>query len=115
MLPSKQLPGRRDLVIPVQNKDYKGQVDLGPTIDRIQKGTGSGAPKLSRNDGGIFQNKEKLIREQPAGYYRKFVVPTPGLNQPGALRLIVGKKGELYFTQNHYQQGSWRQIAGPNK
>jgi filamentous hemagglutinin len=36
------------------------------------------------------------------GSYREFVHPTPGVNGPGAQRIIQGKSGELYYSPDHY-------------
>lgn len=77
--------------------------EVAPTIDRIQ----SGAKFPHRNDGTTFQNREGRLPqpEQPTligGYYTEYVVPTPGVNGPGAQRLIFGAGGEIYYTGDHY-------------
>ncbi|WP_198385298.1 ribonuclease domain-containing protein [Burkholderia ubonensis] len=81
---------------------YKGTVDLQPTLDRIANG---GAP-LSKNDGTTFKNRPvngvELLPIQPIGYYKEYVVPTPGVNGPGPQRIITGKGGEIYYTPDHY-------------
>lgn len=56
-----------------------------------------------KNDGSVFQNKEGLLPSQPAGYYREWVHPTPGVNGPGPQRVITGGGGELYYTPDHYR------------
>lgn len=43
------------------------------------------------------------LPSRPAGYYREYVVPTPGVAGPGAQRLVIGRAGEVYYTPNHYQ------------
>ncbi len=87
---------------------YKGTVDLRPTIQRV----GKPGPRLGPNDGGVFrgnfQNGASVLRPQRPGYYREFVVPTPGVQGPGRQRLVVGQRGEMYYTPNHYQ--SFRQV-----
>jgi filamentous hemagglutinin len=70
-----------------------------PTIDRIQ--TGGKFPH--RNDGSVFQNREGLLPKQPQGCYREYVHPTPGVNGPGAQRIIQGQNGELYYSPDHYR------------
>lgn len=76
-----------------------GLVNVRSTIDRIRAGE-----KLPhRNDGAIFQNREGLLPNQPAGYYREYVHPTPGVNGPGAQRIIQGQNNELYYSPDHYR------------
>ena len=76
-----------------------GIVDVQPTLDRIASGGSFPHP----NDGSIFQNREGLLPTQPSAYYNEYVVPTPGVNGPGPMRIVTGQGGELYFTPNHYQ------------
>jgi ribonuclease T1 len=53
-------------------------------------------------DGGVFQNREGLLPEQPLGYYREYTVETPGSPDRGARRLVIGEDGETYYTDDHY-------------
>jgi hypothetical protein len=78
---------------------YRGKLDLNPTLDRIRKGE-----KLPhRNDGSIFMNREKrLPLQQDRSYYREFVVKIQGLPFPGPQRMVLGKRGEVFFTGDHY-------------
>ena len=73
--------------------------DLKPTLDRIA----SGGKFPHRNDGSIFKNMEGLLPKQNAGYYREFVHPTPGAKGPGAMRVVTGQGGEMWFTPDHYK------------
>ncbi|GEM_PF-2665509 len=76
-----------------------GLVNVRSTIDRIKAGD-----KLPhRHDGSVFQNREGLLPKQIDGYYREFVHPTPGVNGPGAQRVIQGQNGELYYSPDHYR------------
>jgi len=61
-----------------------------------------GVPFPHRNDGSVFQNREGLLPAQSPGYYREYVVPTPGVRGPGPQRLILGQGGEIYYTLDHY-------------
>jgi ribonuclease T1 len=54
-------------------------------------------------DGGVFQNRDRLLPEQPLGYYREYTVETPGSEDRGARRLVIGRGGETYYTRDHYQ------------
>jgi RHS repeat-associated protein len=77
----------------------EGTVDLKPTLDRIS----AGKTFPHRNDGAVFGNKEGLLPQQPAGYYREYVHPTPGVNGPGPQRIVTGQGGEIFYTPDHYR------------
>lgn len=53
-------------------------------------------------DGSTFQNRERRLPGKPAGYYREYTVITPGSDDRGARRIIAGRSGELYYTDDHY-------------
>ncbi|MCB9730752.1 MAG: ribonuclease, partial [Deltaproteobacteria bacterium] len=78
--------------------ERQGSVDLGETLDRIARGERF----PSRNDGAVFQNRERRLPAHPSGYYREYVHPTPGMRGPGPQRLIRGERGEWYYTPDHY-------------
>lgn len=64
----------------------------------------SGGPfPYPRNDGVVFDNREKRLPAQKSGYYHEYTVPTPGSPDRGARRLITGAAKELYYTGDHYQ------------
>ena len=71
---------------------------LEKTLQRIA----NGGKFPHRNDGAIFKNLEGRLPNQPAGYYKEFVHPTPGVSGPGAQRVVTGANGEAYFTADHY-------------
>jgi guanyl-specific ribonuclease Sa len=77
---------------------YRGDVDVTATLTRIKAG------KLLRfgNDGSTFQNREGRLPKNPAGYYKEYVHPTPGLSGPGPQRIVMGQDGETYYTPDHY-------------
>lgn len=55
------------------------------------------------HDGGTFGNREELLPDRPMGYYREYTVPTPGVDDRGARRIVAGDDGEeLYWTDDHY-------------
>lgn len=78
-------------------------IDLKPTIDRIK----SGVSFPHRNDGSVFSNfpprgqTESLLPVRPHGFYKEFVVPTPGINEPGSMRMVTGADGGFWFTKDH--------------
>ena len=90
----------RDVTVLQHGKPvFQGTVDLGPTLDRIARG--DKAPY--RHDGTVFGNREGRLPKKPSGWYREYVVPTPGVSGPGPQRLVVGKDGEVYYTPDHYE------------
>lgn len=69
------------------------------TIALIRKG----GPFPYERDGVVFGNFEKLLPQKERGYYREYTVPTPGLKHRGARRIVAGRDGELYYTDDHYR------------
>ena len=70
---------------------------------------GKGGPYPYDRDDINFGNFEGVLPKQPGGYYREFTVPTPGASNRGAKRIIVGKSGEKYYTDDHYASFSFIQ------
>ena len=54
-------------------------------------------------DGTTFGNRERLLPARPQGYYREYTVRTPGSPDRGARRIVAGRGGELYYTDDHYE------------
>ena len=73
----------------------RGNVDLSRTLDDIS--TGRLRPRT------VFKNREGLLPERPRGYYQEFVHRTPGVEGPGAQRIVRDREGELYYTPDHYE------------
>lgn len=69
----------------------------------------SGGPFPYRRDGVTFGNRERLLPPAPRGYYREYTVPTPGARDRGARRIVAGREGDLYYSDDHYR--SFRRIA----
>lgn len=58
------------------------------------------------NDDKRFGNYERLLPDEPSGYYREYTVDTPGLGHRGARRVITGGTSPIdvyYYTNDHYQ------------
>lgn len=72
------------------------------TIALIRKG----GPFSYERDGAVFGNFEKRLPAKERGYYREYTVRTPGAKNRGARRIIAGKGGELYYTDDHYESFS---------
>lgn len=68
----------------------------------------AGGPFPYRRDGVVFENRERRLPQHPSGYWREYTVPTPGSDDRGARRLVVGRSGEVYYSADHY--GSFRLI-----
>ena len=64
-----------------------------------------GGPYPHRQDGGTFQNRERLLPSQPRGYYREYTVRTPGSRDRGARRIVAGGRppAEFFYTDDHYR------------
>ncbi|MGY0634857.1 ribonuclease domain-containing protein [Luteimonas sp. A478] len=64
-----------------------------------------GGPYPHRQDGTVFQNRERLLPTQPRGHYREFTVETPGAGHRGARRIVTGgdPPTEWYYTSDHYR------------
>jgi len=81
--------------------------DLPPearqTLDHIR----SGGPFPYRQDGAIFENREGRLPTRESGYYREYTVPTPGADDRGARRIVLGADGEMYWTPDHYDSFAW--------
>jgi ribonuclease T1 len=63
----------------------------------------SNGPFPYQRDGAVFANREGRLPKQERGYYREYTVRTPGASDRGARRIVAGKRGELFYTQDHYR------------
>ena len=70
---------------------------------------GKGGPYPYERDGIVFGNFEKRLPIRERGYYREYTVPTPGVRTRGARRIVAGRGGEHYYTDDHYN--SFRRIC----
>jgi RHS repeat-associated protein len=79
---------------------------MAAVLRRINRGDPHPYPR----DGIEFRNRPcagKTTPElpvQPSGYYREYTVPTPGAATRGARRIVTGSRGEIYYTNSHYEQ-----------
>ncbi|TXT21060.1 MAG: guanine-specific ribonuclease N1 and T1 [Gallionellaceae bacterium] len=69
------------------------------TLRLIQQG----GPFPYPRDDAVFGNYEKLLPQQPRGYYREYTVKTPGARNRGARRIVCGALPECYYTADHYR------------
>jgi len=69
------------------------------TISLIKKGS----PFPYQRDGVTFGNREKLLPARERGWYREYTVTTPGGRTRGARRIVAGRDGTLYYSDDHYR------------
>jgi ribonuclease T1 len=67
------------------------------TIEEIQRG----GPFPYPHDGIVYQNLERHLPAEPAGYYHEYTVVTPGSADRGTRRIITGGD-RFYYTGDHY-------------
>ncbi len=69
-----------------------------------------GGPFPYKEDGTRFRNRDKKLPMKRRGYYRIYVVPTPGASGLGKRRIVAGAgkngyrtSGEYWYTDNDYE------------
>lgn len=67
-----------------------------------------GGPFPYDRDGIVFGNFEKRLPLRARGYYREYTVKSPWRRDRGPRRIVTGREGELYYTDDHYR--SFRRI-----
>lgn len=67
-----------------------------------------GGPFAHQKDGAVFGNREEILPRRERGYYREYTVKTPGVRDRGARRIVSGRDGRLYYTDDHYR--SFRRV-----
>lgn len=70
----------------------------------------SGGPFPYEKDGATFGNRERLLPPRSRTFYREYTVRTPGRQDRGARRIVVGGGREFYWTADHYR--SFQRITG---
>jgi ribonuclease T1 len=55
-----------------------------------------------RQDGVVFENRERHLPKKASGYYHEYTVVTPGSPDRGARRIITGANGDHFYTSDHY-------------
>ncbi len=69
------------------------------TLALIRKG----GPFPYQKDGAVFGNRERLLPRRDRGYYREYTVGTPGARDRGGRRIVSGRDGEFYYSDDHYR------------
>lgn len=83
--------------------------DLPPEARQTVALVKAGGPFPYSQDGTVFTNREGLLPAEPSGYYREFTVVTPGAADRGARRIVAGRDGTDYYTDDHYS--SFREVV----
>jgi len=96
------------LACPARATDVQGLpqialADLSPEAQRTVRSIRERGPFPYERDGVVFGNFERLLPGRERGYYREYTVATPGLKHRGARRIVAGRKGELYYSDDHYR------------
>jgi ribonuclease T1 len=92
------------LVYPADARATALPPEARETLARIR----AGGPFPYSRDGAVFGNREGLLPKRSRGYYREYTVKTPGAKDRGQRRIVAGRSGEFYYTDDHYR--SFRRI-----
>ena len=84
--------------------------DLPPEARRTLDLIARGGPYPYAKDGAVFSNFERILPREERGYYREYTVKTPGERDRGARRIVTGRGGEIYWTDDHYE--TFREVVG---
>ena len=95
-------PGKPGLIAEVALRELPAEARATLVLIR------TGGPYPYSRDGVVFGNYERLLPTRDRGYYREYTVSTPGERSRGARRIVHGRDGELYYTDDHYR--SFRRI-----
>lgn len=82
--------------------------DLPPQARETLALIRSGGPFPHARDGSVFANREGLLPPAARGTYREYTVMTPGRKDRGARRIVAFRRGEFYYTEDHYR--SFRRV-----
>ena len=75
---------RPDAILPRVALASAARPRRGDTVALID----AGGPFPYDRDGVVFENRERLLPDEPTGYYHEYTVPTPGSSDRGARRII---------------------------
>lgn len=92
---------------PVHGLPVVALADLPPEAAATVGLIKAGGPFPYRQDGAVFENREGLLPDGPAGTYHEYTVPTPGEGDRGARRIVTGPDDAMYWTADHYASFAW--------
>ena len=85
---------------------FSGEIrtaELPPEARQALEQIKTGGPFSYPNDARTFGNREAHLPKRGRGYYREYTVRTPGMRDRGARRIVGGRGGEFYYTDDHYR------------
>ena len=91
---------------------FQQDVSLGALPEQAKQTVAlikSNGPFPYPRDGAVFGNREGHLPKRERGYYREYTVKTPGAKDRGARRIVAGRGGELYYSDDHYR--SFRKVV----
>ena len=62
-----------------------------------------GGPFPYERDGVTFGNREGMLPQRERRWYREYTVRTDGERTRGARRIVAGRDGTLYYSDDHYR------------
>ena len=90
-----------------ENEQQLPREDLPAEARAKLKVIKSGGPFAYKEDGVAFRNREKKLPIKRRGFYRVYVVPTPGVKGLGKRRIISGcaeqGKCQYWYTSDDYE------------
>lgn len=88
--PASGLPWIAEAALPAQAHDTLKAIDAG------------GPHAYPGKDDVTYRNLNGVLPKKESGYYKEYTVKTPGSSDRGARRIVVGRGGEFYWTDDHY-------------
>ena len=85
--------------------------ELPPEARRTLALIDAGGPFPYARDGAVFANRERRLPPREQGYYREYTVKTPGMRDRGPRRIVAGRDGDHYYSDDHYR--TFRRIIRP--
>ena len=85
--------------------------ELPPEARRTLALIDAGGPFPYARDGAVFANRERRLAPRSRGYYREYTVKTPGMRERGPRRIVAGRDGDYYYSDDHYR--TFRRIIRP--
>jgi ribonuclease T1 len=85
---------------------FQGEIAVQKLPDEARQAIAlirSNGPFPYQRDGAVFGNREGQLPKRERGYYREYTVRTPGAKDRGARRIVAGRGGELYYSDDHYR------------
>lgn len=61
-----------------------------------------GGPFPYPKDGSLYRDPQGRLPAKPYGYYREYVVKPPKGQEEQAIRIVAGKIGEYFYTDDNY-------------